>query len=328
MKFYSLKYPFILFSLIIILLTSCSDDGYKRMEGIIWNTSYHITYLSKKDLSDSIFFVLQEIDGSLNVFNDSSLVSKVNGLDSVNVNSDFIEVYNSSKKIHLISEGAFDPTLGPLIDAWGFGKGHKATSDTLRLDSLLAITGLDKTTIDNGILYKANPLIRFNFSAIAKGYACDRIGKMLKSNGVNSYLVEIGGEIHCSGESPSHDAWKISIDKPILSDSVLHDSQCVISVKNGGIATSGNYRNFHKSGSATYGHTISPYTGRPIKTDVLSATVVAATAMEADALATTFMAIGSKKSEILAQQEGVAVLLILTNGVIWQNQKFKMLLSE
>lgn len=318
---------FIYIGFFMLFLTSCSQDGYKRIEGMIWNTSYHITYENEKDLTDSIMQVFNIIDGSLNVFNESSLVSQVNKADSLKIDSDFAAVYENSRKINRISDGAFDPTLGPLIDAWGFGKGHKATSDTLRLDSLLSITGLERTSLKNNILYKENPLIRFNFSAIAKGYACDRIGEMLKRNGTKSYLVEIGGEIRCEGLSPSNGKWTVSIDKPILSDSVLHDSQCIILLSQGGVATSGNYRNFHKSGNDTYGHTLSSKTGRPVKTDVLSATIVAPTAMEADALATTCMALGFEKSKILVEKTNVAVLLVLSNGEVWQNKKFKDLES-
>lgn len=306
---------------IIFLFSSCQKD-YNHLEGMIWNTTFHITYDGEKRLNDSIYEVLADIGKSLNVFDKESLVSRVNNSDSVRIDIYFRKVYEASKIINKISYGAFDPTLGPLIDAWGFGKGHKATTDTLRLDSLLAITGLEKTHISGDILYKENPSIRFNFSAIAKGYACDRIGEMLQRNGVNSFLVEIGGEIRCEGQSPSGTNWKISIDKPILSDSVLHESQCVISVTGAGIATSGNYRNFHESEGHTYGHTISSKTGRPIQTDVISATVVAFDAMMADGLATSMMALGSKKSAALADSIGVATLLVLSNGTTWQNQKF------
>ena len=318
-----------LFSVIISLsvLSSCSKDEYRKLNGMVWNTTFHITYDGERDLTDSVYAVLNQVSASLNVFDDSSLISKVNSADSIKVDNDFINVYNMSKQINRQSNGAFDPTLGPLIDAWGFGKGHTATVDTLRLDSLLNITGIGRTELRNGVLYKETPLIRFNFSAIAKGYGCDRIGEMLSANGAKSYLVEIGGEIRCAGKNAAGKNWKISIDKPILSDSVLHDSQCVIEVTDVGIATSGNYRNFHKSGASTYGHTISSTTGRPVQTDVLSATVVAKSCMEADGLATAMMAMGSKDGAALAEKMNVAVLLVLSDGSTWQNEAFTKLLS-
>lgn len=171
--------------------------------------------------------------------------------------------------------------------------------------------------------------MRFNFSAIAKGYACDRIAEMLNNNGVQSLLVEIGGEIRCMGKSPENRKWKVSIDRPVLTDSVIHESQCVLSIDNAGVATSGNYRNFHTTeGGAVYGHTISSLTGRPVQTDVLSATVIASTAMEADALATSMMAMGSQKSAEIANKLGVAALLILSDGTVWQNNAFSALVDS
>lgn len=311
-----------------MLIAGCKND-YHKLEGMVWNTTFHVTYDGDKDLTDSIYTVLEEVSQSLNVFDENSLISRANNSDSIRIDNDFSTVHAMSVRINEESDGAFDPTLGPLIDAWGFGRGHTATSDTLCLDSLLEMTGIKKTSIRNSTLYKENPAIRFNFSAIAKGYGCDRIGEMLSRNGCESYLVEIGGEIRCSGESPSNDKWKVSIDKPILTDSVLHDSQCIIAVHDAGIATSGNYRNFHGSGNTVYGHTISTVTGRPIQTDVLSATVVAKTSMEADGLATAMMALGSEKSKSLADKTGVGVLLVLSNGDVWHNKAFNdLIISE
>lgn len=309
------------------LCISCSSD-YKSLDGMIWNTSYHVIYQSGHNLTDSIYDVLESVGNSLNVFDEASLVSRVNHTDSLNVDRHFIRVYNASRKINELSNGAFDPTLGPLIRAWGFEKGHTATGDTLRLDSLLKLTGINSTELKGSIILKENPEIQFNFSAIAKGYGCDAIAEMLERNGVSSYLIEIGGEIRCNGHNPENGKWRISIDRPVLSDSVLHESQCVVEVGSAGIATSGNYRNFKRVKTGIYGHTISTETGRPVQTDILSATVVADDAMTADGLATAMMAIGSKKAAELAETTNTAVLLILSDGNVWQNQAFKKLLSH
>lgn len=313
--------------LITATLTSCRKN-YSNLDGMIWNTSYHISYNGNKELADSIYKVLSEVGASLNVFDESSLVSNVNRNDSVPVDKNFIYVYDMSKRINKISDGAFDPTLGPLIEAWGFGKGHSISSDTLRVDSLLALTGISKTQIKDGLLIKENPAIQFNFSAIAKGYACDKVAEMLSRNGVDSYLVEIGGEIRCGGDSPSGSEWRISIDKPIITESVVHESQCVITITDAGIATSGNYRNFHESDGKKFGHTISSKTGRPVQTNVLSATVVANTTAEADALATTMMSVGSSEGMKLADSLDVAVLLILADGKTIQNKLFEKLTTQ
>lgn len=308
-----------------LVIISCERDRYRDSEGMVWHTTYHVTYRSDRDLTDSIVRILSDVGNSLNVFDSTSTVSKVNSRDSVSVDPDFLRVYEMSRHISGLTDGAFDPTLGPLITAWGFGKGHKATSDTLHIDSLLAITGIGKTRIDHGRIIKGDPRIQFNFSAIAKGYGCDRIGEMLTRNGVADYLVEIGGEIRCSGFNPQGGKWRISIDRPLLSDSVLHDSQCIIAFSNHGLATSGNYRNFHRTESGNYGHTISAATGRPAETDVLSATVISASAMGADALATAMMALGSQKAKNLAARMHVSAMLVLADSTVWQNDSFKEL---
>lgn len=298
-------------------LFSCGHD-YRRDEGMVWHTEYHITYDSDRDLRDSIINVLNETGNSLNVFDPESLASKVNEQDSVAVDKNYERVYTMSRRVSELTDGAFDPTLGPLITAWGFGKGHAATSDTLRIDSLLSITGISKTKLENGRIIKGDPRISFNYSAIAKGYGCDKVAEMLARNGVGNYLVEIGGEIRCAGKSPSGTEWRVSIDRPVVQESVIHDSQCVVTLTDKGLATSGNYRNFHGEGKNVYGHTISSRTGRPVQTDVVSATVVAPTAMEADALATAMMAMGSERAKALAAKLGYPTLLILSDSTVWQ----------
>ena len=324
-----MKFPikYITSLLLCGLCISCTSD-YKSLDGMIWNTSYHVIYQSGQNLTDSIYDVLESVGNSLNVFDEASLVSRLNHTDSLNVDRHFIRVYNASRKINELSNGAFDPTLGPLIRVWGFEKGHTATCDTLRLDSLLKLTGINRTELKGSIILKENPEIQFNFSAIAKGYGCDAIAEMLERNGVSSYLIEIGGEIRCNGHNPENGKWRISIDRPVLSDSVLHESQCIVEVESAGIATSGNYRNFKRVKTGIYGHTISTETGRPVQTDILSATVVADDAMTADGLATAMMAIGSKKAAELAETTNTAALLILADGNVWQNKAFKKLLSH
>lgn len=310
------------------LLVSCSGLEYRRAEGIIWHTAYHVTYNSDCNLEDSILASLNSVGNSLNVFDNNSLVSRVNAGDSVAVDSDFVRVYEASVNVYKLSDGAFDPTLGPLIMAWGFGRGHTATADTLRVDSLLSIVGIARTHLDHGLLVKEDPRIEFNFSAIAKGYGCDRVARMLAANGSDDYLIEIGGEIACAGVSPSGDKWRISIDRPVVQDSVTHESQCIIEISDCGVATSGNYRNFHGEGNNRYGHTISAQTGRPVQTDVLSATVVATTAMEADALATAMMAMGAERAKNLAARLRLPVMLVLANHEVFMTPEFGALLAK
>lgn len=304
--------------IMLYALCGCNGKKFRQDEGMVWHTTYHVTYDADRDMRDSIIAVFNVVNGSLNVFDDNSLVSKVNESDSVIIDSNFRKVYEMSVHLNQISKGNFDPTLGPLIDAWGFGHGHRASSDTLRLDSLMKFVGISKTKIENDRLIKNDPRISFNFSAIAKGYGCDLVAEMLERNGISNYLVEIGGEIRCAGKSPKGIDWLVSIDRPIRSQEIIHDSQCVLKMQSGGLATSGNYRNFNSTDGKNKGHTISAVSGRPVETDILSASVMAPTTMEADALATTMMAMGSTDAKALAQNLKYPTLLVLTDSTVWE----------
>lgn len=334
-KIYSLPIIALLTVTTSVLATGCGrtkqqNSSWQKKEGLVWNTSFHITYEGPEALADSAVAILDRVGKSLSVFDTASLVSRVNKFDSTKVDTDFIRVYLMSKKINKTSEGAFDPTLSPLITAWGFGKGHSVTADTLRSDSILQYVGIEKTHLSHDILVKDDPRLEFNFSAIAKGYGCDAVAEMLESHGVKNFLVEIGGEIMMHGKNQEGSDWRISIDKPVLSnDSEIHESQEIISVTDMGVATSGNYRNFHKaSDGSTYGHTISATTGRPVVTDVISATVLAPSAMEADGLATAFMAMGSKKSRELNRTIQLPVMLVLSDSTIWVSPQFEKLIDK
>lgn len=313
--------------LTLFILTQCkgnptSSDLWHKTEGLIWNTEYHITYESEQNLEDNIVSTLDRIGKSLSVFNENSLVSKVNLQDTTEVDTDFIRVYVMSRKINKLTGGAFDPTLSPIIKAWGFGKGHTPTNDTARLDSLLSITGIDKTRLSQDKLIKERSGIEFNFSAIAKGYGCDAIGEMFESKGVKNYLIEIGGEILAKGNNQEGTKWRISVDSPFAEDATQHKSIQIISFTDMGMATSGNYRNYYMNGTERVGHTISSKTGRPVQTDIASATVIAPTAMEADALATSFMTMTSSDAKSLSSKLKLPVLLILTDSTQWESKQF------
>ena len=320
---------------VLLLFASCGPKGkpekktaYIQDQGMIWNTEFHITYAGPEALRDSVRYTLTKVGNSLSVFDSTSLVSIVNMQDSTPVNTDFIRVYVMSKKINKLTGGAFDPTLSPLISAWGFGPGHKISSDTARIDSLMQFVGIEKTRLRNDALIEDDIRIRFNFSAIAKGYGCDCVGEMFERNGVSDYLVEIGGEIVAAGKNPDGGNWNISIDKPIFNDTaIVHESQIVIGFTDMGLATSGNYRNYHKSDEGIFGHTISSETGRPVQTDVLSATVLASSSMQADALATSFMALGSKKSMEVTGKLRLPVMLVCADTV-WMSPQFKNLVKK
>ncbi|WP_287210319.1 FAD:protein FMN transferase [Muribaculum sp.] len=281
--------------LILFSISACTSPmPYQHAEGMTWGTTFHITYSSNAPLDDSIKAVLSTIDNSLSPFNDKSLLSGINSGATDSTDTFFRKVFSESVYINRISGGAFDPTIAPIIDLWGFGpKGAiSATPTDAQIDSAMAHVGIDKCHInsDNRIV-KKTPYTQFNFSAIAKGFGCDLLAQMLERNGVKNFIIEIGGEIVVRGTSPRKTPWRVMIDAPIPgNDTIIHEDMAVIEADSCAIATSGNYRNYHLVDSTNIGHTMNPATGRPAKLDMLSVTIIAPTCMLADALATCCMA--------------------------------------
>ncbi len=284
----------------ILIATLCALPGcmghnshpYHKCEGAVWGTSYHITYSSDKMLDDSIISVMSRMEMSLSPFEEESTISAINNGSSVATDSLLRRIFNKSQYICKISGGAFDPTVAPIVNLWGFGYKTGASEPTqAQIDSAMRGVGILKCAIIADTIVKSN-FTEFNFSAITKGYGCDLIGEMLKRNGCTDYMVEIGGEVAVSGVNPHGEPWHIMVDTPISNDTaVIHDRMAVIAVTNCGIATSGNYRNYRTLRQGhKIGHTVSPATGRPVETSTLSATVIAHDAMTADALATACMA--------------------------------------
>lgn len=332
-KFLRLSSGFVAAAFILgvaLVATGCSRGRFQTASGLVWNTEYHVTFRGPASLADSIPGVFDSVGRSLSVFDASSLVSRLNASDSVTADTHLEAVYGMSRRVNRASGGMFDPTLSPLITAWGFGPGHKATADTLRIDSLLALTGIGRTSLRGHTLVKPAPGMAFNFSAVAKGYGSDCVAEMLRRHGVTDLMVEIGGEIRVCGKNPEGGKWVISIDRPDFADgNPQHVSQAIIEVTDCGIATSGNYRNLQNgAGGIRYGHTISPLTGRPAPTDVASATVVASSCMEADAFATACVALGVERSLAMADREHIAVMLVDTTMMVTVNSAFQRLIPS
>lgn len=314
-----------------MMTASCTESSsWRKGQGMIWNTIWNVTYLGTPDMLTAAIDTLQSVSASLSVFEPESMISVINRSDSAPADRHIKDVYDMSVAVYKKSHGMFDPTISPLIRAWGFGKGHTPTSDTARIDAILAKTGLMKTHIDHGRLYKDDRNIEFNFSAIAKGYGVDEASNALLSMGCTDFMLEVGGEIVCRGHNPDGKNWRILIetpDKEFIDKYFKSNSQpelssnIVIELSDEALATSGNYRNYFQNESGTYGHTISPKTGRPIRTDILSASVVAPTCMEADAMATACMALGSEEAVAMLENSGLAGAFILDSGKILLTSK-------
>lgn len=319
-----LKYFGVLFTLVAMcLIQSCGRNDYSACEGVIWNTVYHATYAGTEDMNDSILATLRRVEKSVSAFDSTSTVSQINRNENLSVDSVFLKVYNKSLEIWGKSNHYFDPTLAPLINAYGFGYRGESAVNERTIDSLRQFVGIDKTSVEAGRMVKRDGRTEFNFSAIAKGFGADMVGEMFRRNGIADYMIEIGGEIALSGKNPHGGKWRISVDSPVMNrDSIVHVSQIVLSITDCGVATSGNYRNFRNLNGKNIGHTIDPTTGLPAANDLLSATVIAPTCMEADAFATACMAMGSAKAREMIEREGLAAFLIFADGSTWRSKAF------
>ncbi len=299
----------------VCILVSCGSPTYRTEEGSVWNTVYHITYKADRDLVDSVQQVMKHVEMSLSPFNEASLVSRVNRGDLVEVDSLFERVFTMSVAVNRASGGAFDPTVAPIVNLWGFGyRNSDGEPSPEAIDSAMSSVGIRDCRLSGGFILKKTPATEFNFSAITKGMGCDLIGEMFRRNGITDYMIEIGGEIALSGTNPRGEKWRIMIDAPLANDTtVQHQSMAVIQPQPfAGIATSGNYRNFHETSSGRVGHTVSPLTGRPVMSEILSVTVLASSAMTADALSTACMAMQLNDALKMIEQWPEAEALIVT----------------
>lgn len=325
--FCAMKLRFVFFAVVSLLLVSClgyRPSRYHKCEGAVWATSYHIVYNSPKMLDDSIIAVMSRVEMSLSPFEATSLVSRINRGESTVVDSLFRRVFTASQKVCSLSGGAFDPTVAPVVNLWGFGyKTGAGNPSREQIDSAMQGVGILKCLISDSTIVK-HPATEFNFSAITKGYGCDLIGEMFRRNGCTDYMIEIGGEVVVSGKNPQGEKWHILIDAPVVSDSaVVHERMAVIEVTDCGIATSGNYRNYRSIGSGKrVGHTISSVTGYPVESTMLSATVIAPDAMTADALATACMAMEPAKAlsmiESIPDTKALIVVADSTAALGWK----------
>lgn len=318
-KIYFCAFLAILFT--ISALSSCSHQAkFRKISGSAWHTAYNITYRSERNLDDSVTSTLRRVELSLSPFEPLSLISAVNRGDNVTADSLLRKVMEASREVSANSGGAFDPTVAPLVNLWGFGwtgDGGGTAPATEAIDSVLAMVGIDKCGIDdNGFVVKKHPATQFNFSAITKGLGCDEVAAMLRRNGCSDYMVEIGGEIAVGGTNPRGEAWHIMIDAP-CDTAVMHSRLTVIELSSGGIATSGNYRNYRDTNRGRVGHTINPSTGYPQVGTTLSASVIAPNTMLADAYATSCMVLQPDTAMAMIESiPGVEALIVQNDSTI------------
>ena len=294
--------PFLLILILgtIWIINSQRNTPYQHNEGFIFGTVYHITYQYDDDLNNEIVKTLHDVDESLSPFNKTSIISKVNRNENVSTNKMFDDVFLLAQKISDNTDGCFDITVAPLVNAWGFGFKNGKTPSKQQVDSLRSLVGFNKVKLQNHKVIKADSRTMLDCSAIAKGYGSDMVARMLERKGIQNYMIEIGGEVVTHGISEKRVPWKIGVTKP--SDDSLNTSQelqTVLNITDKAMATSGNYRNFYYKGGKKYAHTIDPQTGYPVQHSLLSATVLTKSCATADAYATAFMVMGIEKAKVI-----------------------------
>ena len=291
---------------------------YFHNEGRVFGTYYNIRYEATNDLEDSIQAAFNAFDNSLSLFNSHSILSAVNENRDTTTNALFETMWAEAEKVYSLSGGAFDVTVAPLVKAFGFGRKSDQFSaiSSQTIDSLRAFVGFNKVQLIDHHIIKSDPRIQIDGGAVAKGQACDLIASLLRSQGCENYLVDIGGEVVAHGLNAKGEPWHVGITKPNLNNEGAQDElQDILAVTDICMATSGNYRNYYYEGTERRSHTIDPRTGYPVQHSVLSATVVSSSCMRADALATACMVLGAEQAiDMINRAEDAACYLIVAKN--------------
>lgn len=301
----------------LVLLASCSKQPQKMvLQGLVQGSYYAITYYDEegRNFQHEIDSIFHAVDLSVNLWVDSSVICKVNRNEEVDLDPIFIDNFEIAQKAAKLSNGYFDPTISPLVAAWGFSAKTGDTITPQLVDSLKQLVDYRKVHIEEGKLIKENPAMKLDFNAIAQGYTTDLVGAMLASKGIKSYLVDVGGEIFARGTKPDGKPWVVGIEKPAADWDSERVVQQRVELQDQGIVTSGSYRKYVERDGKRYSHCIDPMTGYPVEHNLLSATVIAENATWADALASVCMVMGMERSlELINTLDGVEVYYIFVN---------------
>jgi thiamine biosynthesis lipoprotein len=323
---------------VLILFVGCkSKDQTISIAGNTMGTTYSIKIIEKSPQDINVNSVKTKIDSVLQVVNQQmstyitdSEISRFNRLSSkewFTISTDFYDVIVMAQEISHLTEGAFDITVGPIIDLWGFStdlyQNNWRPPSAQKIEEVIKAIGFNNIVVGKNTIKKVNPDTKIDLNAIAKGYGVDVVFELLKGLGFSDILVEIGGEVRCSGYNNEGEYWKIGIDKPILDIMPGEELQSVISLDNKALATSGNYRNYFEYDGELFSHIINPVTGHPTQNRVASASVTASTCMTADALATALMVMGEDGIELINSLKEVEAMIVIRTG----ENKFKSLES-
>ena len=287
----------------VMIISRQHSMPYRQVSDFVFGTTYKVVYQCDSDLSTSIREELMKVDHSLSPFNKESVITAVNQNREVTLDPYFIEVFTKAMEISKDTEGAFDITVAPLVNAWGFGFKNENMPNDHQVDSLRKIIGYQKISLTDGKIHKQDPRMMLDCSAIAKGFGVDAVARMLRERDVQNFMVEIGGEVVTCGVNAQRLPWRVGVVKPSEDSlNVDHELQTILNVTDKAMATSGNYRNFYYKKGRRYAHTIDPMTGYPVQHSLLSATVLADNCTVADAYATSFMVMGLKRAKALLER--------------------------
>ena len=271
------------------------------IEGFAQGTTYHITYFDKKNrnLQPQIDIILRDFDLSVSTYIPNSIISRINSnVENVKVDTYFKTCFNKAKEVWKNTDGAFDPTVYPIVNAWGFGPGKKQKIEKQKIDSMLQFVGFDLIELKGNKVIKKDPRVALDFNAFAQGYSVDVVSAFLKSKGISSFVVEIGGEVYANGKNINGDNWKVGIEKPIDNKVDGNPLKALVKLENLAVATSGNYRRFVIEDGIKYAHHIDPKTGYPTKNNLLSASIFSKECVTSDANATGVLVMGLEKAKV------------------------------
>ena len=328
--------PFLVLLIVgtVVIIRHQSSIPYQHNSGMVFGTTYNITYQCDSNLHNSIIRELEKVDEALSPFNKKSVITAVNNNYDIEVNDMFADVFLLAQKISDDTSGDFDITVAPLVNAWGFGFKNGTQPTKHNIDSLKNIIGYKKVRLEGRKVVKKDKRLMLDCSSIAKGYGSDVVARFLQKRGVKNYMVEIGGEIVTKGISPKRVPWKIGVTRPVDDSlSVSKELQSVINVTDKAMATSGNYRNFYYKNGKKYAHTIDPHTGYPVQHNILSATVIADNCATADAYATAFMVMGLEKAQKLLERHPELMAYFIYSdkdgkNKTWCSEKLKKKVAE
>jgi len=323
--------PFLVLLIVgtVLIIRQQQSTPYQKNAGLIFGTTYSVTYQCGEDLQEEIEAELKKVDDEFSMFNSQSIVARLNNGEQPELSNDFIDVFKLARQVSEDTNGAFDITVAPLVNAWGFGFKHEQMPSKEQVDSLRELISYRYVTLKDKTITMQKPGMMLDFSAIAKGYGVDVVARLLERHDIKNYMVEIGGEITTRGINPERVPWRIGVNKP--SEDALnenHELQTILNVTDKSMATSGNYCNLYVKGGKKYAHTIDPKTGYPVQHSLLSATVLTDRCAKADAYATSFMVLGMDGAKkILERHKELMAYLIYTdnkgNLSVWYSPSLK-----